>query len=117
MIDCKQLPIPKYKVGDKVWIVNYLSVEEVEIDCVEIKGIWFDNGYTSRHEFEVKYEVSKGGTVQYRENQFYNSKRTAQRVLSKEKRDIRKSNIEQLRKNLSDLKSRCSFYGLTIEDL
>lgn len=42
MIDCKQLPIPKYKVGDKVWIVDYLNVKEVEIDCVEIKVTWFN---------------------------------------------------------------------------
>lgn len=117
MIDCKQLPTPKYKVGDRVWIVDYLSVKEVEIDCVEINGRWFDNGYTSKQEFEVKYEVCKGGMVQYRENQFYHSKRTAQRVLSKQKIEMRQQNMEELRKNFNYVKARCSLYGLTIEDL
>jgi len=117
MIDCKQLPVPKYKVEDRVWIVNYFSVKEVEIDCVEIKGRWFDNGHTSRHDFEIMYETLGGGHIQYKENQFYNSKRTAQRVLSKQKIEMRQQNIEELRKNLASLKSRCSLYGLTIDDL
>lgn len=114
MIDCKQLPIPKYKLGDKVWIVDYMSVKEVEIDCVEIKVTWFNDGYTARQESRIIYEIYGR---HYQEGEFYNSKRTAQRVLSKEKIKIRQNSITELRKTFDDLKSRCSLYGLTINDL
>lgn len=114
MIDCKQLPIPKYKLGDKVWIVDYTSVKEVEIDCVEIKVTWFNDGYTTRQESCIIYKIYGG---HYQEGEFYNSKRTAQRALSKEKIKMRQNSITELRKTLSGLKSLCSLYGLTIDDL
>lgn len=116
MIDCKKLPIPKYKVGDKVWIVNCLSIAEVEIKHVEMEVRWFDSGYTSRQEYDIEYEVT---TVwgSYTEKQLYTSKRTAQRVLSKQKVEEKQTRINELRNNLALLKSRCSSYGLTIDDL
>jgi len=115
MIDCAQLPIPKYNQGDKVWIVAYgVQVKEAEVDCVEIKVTWFDNGYTSRQEHKVTYEING---YNYQAEQIYNSKRTAQRVLAKEKRESRQRNIEGLRRDFKDLQTRCSLHGLTIEDL
>lgn len=115
MIDCSKLPIPKYKVGDKVWVVAYgIQVKEAEIECVEIKLTWFDNGYTSRQEYKVTYEING---YNYQVEQIYNSKRTAQRVLAREKIESRQINIEQLKRDFKSLEERCSLYGLSIEDL
>lgn len=116
MIDCKKLPIPKYKIGDKVWVANYLSVEEHTITEVHIKGGWFDNGYTSRQEFTIHYETNKH-VCQYTENQFYNSKRTAQRVVAKTKLKIRQDSIQSLKEDLKSIRRRCKYFDLTIDDL
>lgn len=116
MIDCKKLPIPKYKIGDKVWVVDYLSVAEHTITEINIQGGWFDNGYTSRQEFTIEYKTNKH-VYNYKENQFYNSKRTAQRVAAKTKIKIRQDSIQSLKENLRFLHSRCKHFGLTIDDL
>lgn len=115
MIDCNKLPIPKYKVGDKVWIMAYGSqVKEAEVDCVEIKLTWFNNGYTSRQEHKVTYEING---YNYQVDQIYNSKRTAQRVLAREKIESRQINIKKLKLDFKSLKEHCSRFGLTIDDL
>lgn len=116
MIDCKQLPIPKYKIGDKVWIVDYNIIKECEISEVSIKGIWFDNGYTSRHDFEVKYELSNSwGNRQ--EKFLYGSKRTAQRILQKQKEKERENIIQTMKDDYKRLQLRLKRYDLKLEDL
>lgn len=115
MMDINKIPVPKYKVEDKVWIVDYSSIKQIQISCVIIKGMWFDNGYTSRHEFKVTYESCYGLT--HSEDQFYNSKRTAQRRLAEYKIKERSDRIDTLRRDINNIQIRCKNLGLTIDDL
>lgn len=116
MIDPNKIPKPKYKVGDKVWIVDYHSVKEVEISEVRIEGVWFDNGVISKHDFKIGYEISTTWGTR-REDQLYNSKRTAQRVLQKNKIEEVAEQLKQARQDKLSLQRRCTSLGLTIDDL
>lgn len=115
MIDPKQLPVPKYKVGDMVWVINYKTVKQVEILTVIIEGEWFDNNYTSRHNFKVRYEVS--GSYADNEKDFYNSKRTAQRRCKERLEQEKKERLASIKNDFQNLKTRCKYAGITIDDL
>lgn len=117
MIDCKKLPVPKYKVGDRAWILNYDSVKEVEVNCVLIKINWFDNGYTSRQEHFVTYELSGGVFSEYSEKQIYATKRSAQRVLRKNMKKREQEILEDLKQRVINIKERCLQYGLQFDKI
>lgn len=116
MLDATKLPIPKFKVGDKAWILEYLSYKEVTIQTVLISGSWFDNEYTSRQDFEVTYEVTSWVST-YKEQDLYKSKRTVQRKLANQKIEIRQRDVKKLKDAKRQLDLDCKRLGLTIEDL
>lgn len=57
-LDLSVLPLPKYKVDDEVWVIYCDECTKLTVSEVDYKMFWFDNGYTSRHEIEIDYDIS-----------------------------------------------------------
>lgn len=117
MIDINKIPVPKYKVGDTVWTANSWGIKEHVVQSVFIKGQWFDNGYTSRHEFEVLYELSSHWSGVHRESYLLGSKRTAQRKASIYKKEAEQNRLKMLSNDYKDIMLRIKNENLKPEDL
>ena len=101
IVDFNLLPKPKFKVGDIVWIWCGLHiVESVKITELDYEVHYFDNGYTSRIEYDIYY-VAKYDKVH--EQNIYSSEKEAIVSFNKWKLTCKENDIVQYTKRIRDL--------------
>jgi hypothetical protein len=56
-VDFSNVKVPLYGINDQAYLLHFGKVIKVDILGVELKLKWFDNNYTSRYEWEIRYEL------------------------------------------------------------
>jgi len=115
-LDLSILPLPKYKVDDKVWAIYCDECTEVTISEVDYKMSWFDNGYISRHKIIIDYDIY-GIRCRLEEEDIFSTYEECYKEYLKIKERKRLEDIIYLEKEIQKNNSNIKWYSEKLEKL
>lgn len=122
-IDFKNVKPPKFKINEQAYLLYFGEVIKVDIVSIDLSLRWFDNAYTSRYEWEVKYDLGAVDRTtpwyhtQFEENMLY-KKLAEVKLAEKEfalKRFVERKNT--LENNIRITKKTLDSYEKQYQDL
>lgn len=112
IIDFDLLPKPKFKLKDVIWTASLFSnVSSLVVTEIDFDIKYFDNGYTSRFEYTIKYNHDLS------EEDIYTTEKDAIAALEKIKAEHKAARINSIKEQLTQSIHWCEYYTKQLEQL